>query len=281
MLNLRNLRIGVEYHIFQKIELKFCEKNKDILPTQTLSHSNNRTYKRIQNSYKTCLPDLNLSLLCRERRSAQPIPILSRVCLSAFLRVQQHQLEEGKGLFTLNWGFVERVDLIPCGYTSAPTFLCRGRWNMRDGRQGTHLPLYKTVRVKVVYDEPWFWKLSISSSKKPDEAPKPKARPTVTFGRRQTIDLDDSNVTDRSAERKKARKLRIARKNKQSGPNRNDPIVARALENSPTSAQKQFNKAVNEGQVTAEELANVPTALRHFDDSEDQIEEGQVVEAST
>ena len=187
-----------------------------------------------------------------------------------------------KELFiSLNWGFVERVDLIPCGsHKRAYVHYAAGRWNMRDRQARNALTaLQNGEEVKVVYDEPWFWKLSISSSKKPDEAPKPKARPTVTFGRRQTIDLDDSNVTDRSAERKKARKLRIARKNKQSGPNRNDPIVARALENSPTSAQKQFNKAVNEGQVTAEELANVPTALRHFDEAEAAIEEGQVVES--
>ena len=38
MLNLRNLRIDVEYRIFQKIELKFCKKNKDILPQHNHYH---------------------------------------------------------------------------------------------------------------------------------------------------------------------------------------------------------------------------------------------------
>ena len=188
-----------------------------------------------------------------------------------------------KELFiSLNWGFVERVDLIPCGsHKRAYVHFAAGRWNMRDRQARNALTaLQNGEEVKVVYDEPWFWKLSISSSKKPDEAPKPKPRPTVTFGRRQTIDLDDSNVTGRSAERKKARKLRIARKTKASmEPNRNDPIVARALENSPKNAQKEFDRAVEAGEVTAVDLANMPTALRHFDEAEHDIEQGLVMEA--
>ena len=186
-----------------------------------------------------------------------------------------------KELFiTMNWGFVERVDLIPCGsHKRAYVHYAPGKWNMRDRQARNALTaLQNGEEVKVVYDEPWFWKLSISNSKKPDEAPKPKPRPVVTFGRKQTVDLSESNVTGRTAQRKKARKLRIAHKSKQqSGPNRNDPIVARSLENSPKSSQNEFDTAVQEGLATAEDLANIPTALRHFDDAEDQIEDGQVL----
>ena len=182
----------------------------------------------------------------------------------------------------LRWGFIDRVDVIPCRgqHKRAYVHFAPGKWNMRnrDAREAL-TALQNGDEVKILYDEPWFWKVSISGSVKPDEAPKPRPAPKVTFGRKKVIDLDDTNVTGRSKERKQVRKLRISRKTKvPKGPNRNDPIVARSLENSPTSAQKLFDKAVNEGQVTAEELANVPTALRHFDDTEDQIEEGQVVE---
>ena len=76
----------------------------------------------------------------------------------------------------LNWGYVERVDVIPSGGTkrafvhfapdkfTADSVLAA----LREGKQ-----------VKIVYDEPWYWNISLSRSKKPDEAPKPAQRPQV------------------------------------------------------------------------------------------------------
>jgi hypothetical protein len=185
----------------------------------------------------------------------------------------------------LRWGFIDRVDVIPCRgqHKRAYVHFAPGKWNIRnrDAREAL-TALQNGDEVKILYDEPWFWKVSISGSVKPDEAPKPRPAPKVTFGRKEIIDLDDSNVTGRSKERKRVRKLRISRKTKPTkSPNRNDPIVARSLENSPKSAQKQIDTAVNKGDINAQELASLPTALRHFDDVEDNIEEGQVVVAST
>ncbi len=182
----------------------------------------------------------------------------------------------------LRWGFIERVDVIPCpgGNKRAYVHFAPGKWNMRSRHAREALSaLQNGDEVKVLYDEPWFWKISISGSVKPDEAPKPRVAAKVTFGRKKVIDLDDSKVTPRSDERKQARKLRISRKVKSAkGPNRNDPIVARSLENSPRNLQNESVESMTESKVSAGELENLPTALRHFDEEEDEIEErGKVV----
>ena len=81
-----------------------------------------------------------------------------------------------RAFIALNWGYVERVDVIPSGGTkrafvhfapdkfTADSVLAA----LREGKQ-----------VKIVYDEPWYWNISLSRSKKPDEAPKPAQRPQV------------------------------------------------------------------------------------------------------
>jgi len=37
--------------------------------------------------------------------------------------------------------------------------------------------------IKIVYDDPWFWKLSLSRSARPLEAPKPYSKPTISIHR--------------------------------------------------------------------------------------------------
>lgn len=81
----------------------------------------------------------------------------------------------------LQWGFVERVDVIPKGeYKRAFVHFSPGKWNEKDEEACTVLKaLQEGGTVKIVYDDPWFWKISLSRAKKPAEAPKPKSRPTV------------------------------------------------------------------------------------------------------
>ena len=72
----------------------------------------------------------------------------------------------------LNWGYIERVDVIPSGGTKrafihfAPEKFTASAvlTALREGKQ-----------IKIVYDEPWYWNISLSRSPKPEEAPKPKA----------------------------------------------------------------------------------------------------------
>ncbi len=61
-------------------------------------------------------------------------------------------------------------------------------------------------QVKIVYDEPWFWKISLSRSEKPEQAPERPKRPKVeidtaskkssTAGKRKlTLDLSDESFS--------------------------------------------------------------------------------------
>ena len=43
---------------------------------------------------------------------------------------------------------------------------------------------------------------------------------------------------------------------------------------------QEFDEKIASGKMTAEELANAPTALRHFDEAEDAIEAGEIVETA-
>ena len=171
----------------------------------------------------------------------------------------------------LRWGFIDRVDVIPCGgkFKRAFVHFAPGKWNMRDKKARESLTaLQKGNEVKVIYDEPWFWKISISASKKPDEAPKPRARPNVTFGRKKVIELDAPYISARSEERKKARKLRIAKKPKKKINIRNDPIVARAMENSPKTSKQMLDNDIEDGEVTNEDLERISMKKRHMDEAE-------------
>lgn len=84
----------------------------------------------------------------------------------------------------LNWGFVERVDVIPMGqFKRAYVHYAPGRWNTRDREAMQALEAMRNKEeVKILYDDPWFWKIGISVSEKPAEPPKPKPRPQVQIG---------------------------------------------------------------------------------------------------
>ena len=84
-------------------------------------------------------------------------------------------------MIACGWGYVERVDMVPQGgFKRAFVHFAPNRWNTRNP---TAMAVLKALKngdeVKIVYDEPWYWKIGLSRSAKPDEAPKPKARPQV------------------------------------------------------------------------------------------------------
>jgi len=82
---------------------------------------------------------------------------------------------------SMRWGYVERVDVIPQGnYKRAYVHFAPGRWNTSDQQAMDALAaLQQGDEVKVLYDDPWYWKISLSRSAKPAEAPKPAPRPVV------------------------------------------------------------------------------------------------------
>jgi len=71
----------------------------------------------------------------------------------------------------LNWGYVERVDVVPSGGTKrAFIHFAPNKFNAKHILE----PLCEGKQVKIVYDEPWYWNISLSRSAKPAEAPKPR-----------------------------------------------------------------------------------------------------------
>ena len=79
-----------------------------------------------------------------------------------------------------NLGFVERVDVVPVAgknYKRAFVHFAAGKWNMRDETaRETLAALQDGKRIKLVYDEPWYWLCGISGAERPAEAPKPRER---------------------------------------------------------------------------------------------------------
>ena len=50
--------------------------------------------------------------------------------------------------------------------------------------------------IQVVYDEPWFWKLSLSRSARPAEPPKPYSKPTISIHRSEEKVAEDCGCKD-------------------------------------------------------------------------------------
>lgn len=139
-------------------------------------------------------------------------------------RIKQHMIEA-------NLGFVERVDVIPVGggaYKRAFVHFAAGKWNMRDETARTMLTaLQEGKKIKLEYDEPWYWLAGISGAERPAEAPKPGER-------RMRIQLVVENgvVDIKPAKTKYAHDAQQDEKMR----SENDPILARADAGNPSVA---------------------------------------------
>jgi hypothetical protein len=133
----------------------------------------------------------------------------------------------------LNWGFVDRVDVIPSGGTKrAFVHFAPGKFTATKVLEA----LCEGKQVKIVYDEPWYWQISLSRSAKPDEAPERKQKPKVEIaavlgegnkkrhhsGRKLTIDISATHTVSPS----------------------NCPIKSRQLEH-----KRAVAKTIEEGEV--------------------------------
>tara|TARA_B110000444_G_scaffold59641_1_gene55549 strand:- start:836 stop:1558 length:723 start_codon:yes stop_codon:yes gene_type:complete len=200
-------------------------------------------------------------------------------------RIKQHIIEAGLG-------FVERVDVVPVAegkYKRAFVHFAAGKWNMRDATARAALKaLQDGQKIKLEYEAPWYWLVGISGAARPDEAPKPRERKTridltvtkagsaaeLAMGCTVKNCAKHKGNYDHSAQQDN--ELRYAPKLSRT-PNMNDPIVARAMiGTSPKSAQQEFDSKVKSGEMSAEELATVPPALRNFDEGEEKVEEGEI-----
>ena len=103
-----------------------------------------------------------------------------------------------------HWGFVERVDVVPVFkngtqvHKRAYVHYAVGKFNMKadDGEGGNILQaLVDGSQIQVVYDDPWYWKLSLSKAARPAEAPKRRLGPAVK------IQLKGESVFDAGEEK--------------------------------------------------------------------------------
>jgi len=103
------------------------------------------------------------------------------------------------------WGFIERVDLVPVFkqgkqvHKRAYVHYAPGRFNMKaDDGQGNNIlaSFISGDTIQVVYDEPWFWKLSLSRSARPAEPPKPYSKPTISIHRGEEKVAEDCGCQD-------------------------------------------------------------------------------------
>lgn len=131
-----------------------------------------------------------------------------------------------------NLGFVERVDVVPVAgknFKRAFVHFAAGKWNMRDATARQALKaLQDGNKIKLTYEDPWFWLVGISGAVRPDEAPKPKQRKTQIDLSPKKISAPELKGTvdyDRSAQNDEE-----LRENPL-----NDPIVARVMSNPPTA----------------------------------------------
>lgn len=101
------------------------------------------------------------------------------------------------------WGFVDRVDIVPIGripkgrFKTAFIHFRPNSWNNNRAVARsviTRLREGPSSHVEVTYDDPWFWKVFISSAKKPDEAPKPPPRPVVRFSESKCASKTGANA---------------------------------------------------------------------------------------
>lgn len=134
-------------------------------------------------------------------------------------RIKQHMIEA-------NLGFVERVDVIPVtggAYKRAFVHFSAGKWNMRDETARTMLTaLQEGKKIKLLYDEPWYWLCGISGAERPAEAPKPGQRKM----RIQLVDAINPAKTEYALNEQQDKEMRAE----------NDPILARAAAGNPSSS---------------------------------------------
>ena len=122
----------------------------------------------------------------RPRREAQPI-IYSLCIPRVFKNITEKRIRTI--FYSLKLGFVERVDMVaktsPKGDEFWRVFIHFSNWNERNpSAMQMREKLDSGDRVKIVYDEPWFWLISKSSAPRPEQYERRSNRPApfIDFG---------------------------------------------------------------------------------------------------
>jgi len=164
-------------------------------------------------------------------------------------------------LIDANLGFVERVDVVPVAgknFKRAFVHFAAGKWNMRDATARQALKaLQDGNKIKLTYEDPWFWLVGISGAVRPDEAPKPKQRKTQIDLSPKKISAPELNLKGTVDYDRSAQNDEELRENPL-----NDPIVARVMSNSPTTkvSDEQLEQHSHLSEQAATYMARQETA---------------------
>lgn len=174
-----------------------------------------------------------------------------------------------------NLGFVERVDVVPVpgkNFKRAFVHFAAGKWNMRDSTARAALKaLQEGNKIKLEYESPWYWLVGISGAVRPDEAPKPKQRKT-------RIDLTTTSKPEAKASydlsAQQDAELAPSKLTRQENP-LNDPIVARAMSNSPTAkvSDEQLEQHSHLSEQAATYMAQQVSMARYARKTEESAED--------
>jgi hypothetical protein len=102
----------------------------------------------------------------------------------------------------LGIGFIERIDMVPRTAENGEQFqrvFVHLRWNRSDQASKARARLLGGKEIKIVYDEPWFWKVSANRSvsrEKPPQREKSHDKPRATLA----LDDDDDEHEDQDTE---------------------------------------------------------------------------------
>jgi len=215
---------------------------KDITPSnQTLelqSSNQTQTLELKMSAHSRQMNSTSTKLAARDASAnADPSQGISLCIPRVFNNIGWRRIKQV--FIDLRWGFVERVDVIKLGKNKrAFVHFAAGKWNTRDQQAMDALAaLQRGDEVKVLYDDPWYWKISISNSGKPADAPQPRARPATTIRRKEILDLSTAATEEKVPASNELEDGEVA--------DGNDPILARAMSTSPQGASNTGRRVVS------------------------------------
>lgn len=124
-----------------------------------------------------------------------PVNVPSLCIPRVFPNIDERRI---RGIFdTLNMGEIARVDIIrrktDKGENFNRVFVHWKHWNDNDNANQARERLLNGKEIKIIYDDPWYWKISAYR----EATSRPAARPLATGGPRLQFDSDDEKTSRR------------------------------------------------------------------------------------
>ena len=184
--------------ILQKIEMLFLQYRVSIQPLTLVTQISYKPNNMSSNN----VTHLDLSTFSASAPSIcipRVFPNITKARVEAIFR-------------NLGFGEVEQVDMVKKsnakGEKYQRVFIHFKEWNDDEQTCQARQMLLNDQEVKVVYDDPWFWKLSASKSTRPEDRPQRRRRPApfVDFSK-PAVALEEGEVA--SKKRSGGRKPRL------------------------------------------------------------------------